>query len=78
MNIVKIGSDIHILESTKISTDPQVTSSVGFGTYRAYTEDSKIKIDFTLNQNITINSGVANSLVIALKDFAQLIMDFQI
>ena len=70
MNIVKIGSDIHILESTKISTDPQVTSSVGFGTYRAYTEDSKIKIDFTPNQNITINSGVANSLVIALKDFS--------
>ena len=46
MNIVKIGSDIHILESTKISTDPQVTSSVGFGTYRAYTEDSKNKNRF--------------------------------
>lgn len=68
LNIMNDGSNIHILENTKLSTDLGQNSTVGLGTYHAYIDGSKLKVDFIQNQNTNIDSGIINTYCIALGD----------
>ena len=61
------GSNIHVLENTKLSTDFGQNSTVGLGTYHAYVDGSELKVDFIQDQNANMVL-IINTYGIALGD----------